>query len=520
MAARQMENDPGDESERRHLVKRRGLIAGAAALVASAAVLRQSQSVAAQDINSGVFYNAVIPFGDPYVLFANASNLPDGNNVVAVTGWGKGNQEGVRGQGGNNNGFGVQGTGGGPNGVGVRGSGVGTAQGVWGVGGAASGFGVLANGGAPNGIGVSGNGAGTGAGVVGISAGTGDGVLGQSNTGSQTKGVHGKHLTNGYGVYGESGSGGFGAAGVSPDTIGVYGQCNSGSRSAGLYGSHLTNGFGVYGTTASGGYGVTGVSPDAIGVLGQSSSGSGVVGQNTGSGGVGVVGQSDATSSSIGVRGTSNLGFGVYGASNGGPGVFGTTTAAQNAGLAGIASTPGTAAFAGTATVATAYAGFFTGDVFVNGNFTVQDPTRKHGAIQHPGDPAGTLRILYSMESPESWLEDFGKAKVVNGRAEVKLDADFAAVVHTDDYHVFLTEYGDHNALFVDRQTASGFEVHAKGGGTASGLFSWRVVAKPKSERKAERLAKFTPPTMKVPDLGAIAKTESVPIKTPPPTKP
>ena len=57
------------------------------------------------------------------------------------------------------------------------------------------------------------------------------------------------------------------------------------------------------------------------------------------------------------------------------PGVFGTTTAPGNAGLAGLVSTPGTAAFAGTATVPTAFAGFFTGDVFVNGNFTVLDPT-------------------------------------------------------------------------------------------------------------------------------------------------
>ncbi|MHB8647671.1 MAG: hypothetical protein ACYDAR_17970, partial [Thermomicrobiales bacterium] len=62
MAARQTENDPDDQSESRHLVKRRGLIAGAAALVASAAVLRQSQSVAATDINAGILYKAVAPF--------------------------------------------------------------------------------------------------------------------------------------------------------------------------------------------------------------------------------------------------------------------------------------------------------------------------------------------------------------------------------------------------------------------------------------------------------------------------
>lgn len=269
------------------------------------------------------------------------------------------------------------------------------------------------------------------------------------------------------------------------------------------------------------GVGIFGEAPNGTGAFGDSSSGSGVAGSS--STGIGVFGQSDTVNSSIGVKGTSVKGFGVYGTSGGGPGVFGTTTAAQNAGLAGLVSTAGTAAFAGTATVPGAFAGFFTGDVFVNGNFTVQDPTKKHGAIQSPNDPAGTLRVLYSMESPESWLEDFGQVKFANGTADVSLAPDFAAVVHTDDYHVFLTETDGNHHLTVHKKTATGFTIQAdtevaalKGKVTAdlSGSVSYRVVAKPQSPNKAERLAKFTVPKINVPKALDTQPTIPKPRKT------
>ena len=48
-------------------------------------------------------------------------------------------------------------------------------------------------------------------------------------------------------------------------------------------------------------------------------------------------------------------------------------------------------------------------------------------------------RRLYCMESPESWFEDFGEATLVCGEASIPLDPDFAAVVDTAKYHVFLT---------------------------------------------------------------------------------
>lgn len=214
------------------------------------------------------------------------------------------------------------------------------------------------------------------------------------------------------------------------------------------------------------------------------------VGSNTASGGIGLQGQCD-TASGVGVRGLSNLGFGISGASNGNAGIVGTTTASGNAGLAGIVGTPNTAAFAGTATVAGAFAGFFTGDVFVNGNFTVLDPTKKHGAIAHPD---GTHRILYAMESPEAWVEDFGKGRLAAGKATVALDSDFAAITQTDDYHVFPVPEGECNGLYITDRTAVGFAVRELGNGTSDVTFRYRIVARPRTPNAAARLAPFTVP--------------------------
>jgi hypothetical protein len=305
-------------------------------------------------------------------------------------------------------------------------------------------------------------------------SGNNDGIVAQSNVGGSFAGVHGfGGGTSGNGVIGEATGG--------ASAYGVWGKTDIGR--------------GVYGTASSTGIGVQG------------------------SGGqYGVFGVSSGAASSIGVYGFSPTGFGVYGASNGGPGVFGTTTLAGNAGLAGLVSTPNTAAFAGTATVPTAFAGFFTGDVFVNGNFTVLDPTRKHGAIAHPD---GSHRLLYSMESPESWMEDFGTGTLASGRAEVRLDADFAAVVKMDDYHVFLTPRdAGCKGLAVVAQRADGFTVQELNGGTSNGAFSYRVVARPKTDKKAARLAKFeVPKAPHMPSDSDLAKSPEA-SKDPTPSKP
>jgi hypothetical protein len=83
------------------------------------------------------------------------------------------------------------------------------------------------------------------------------------------------------------------------------------------------------------------------------------------------------------------------------------------------------------------------------------------------------------VESPENWFEDFGFGELSDGEAEVRLDPGFRSVVDGDAYHVFITEYGDNNALYVVERTGAGFLVRAKTA-NANGTFSYRVVAKRK----------------------------------------
>jgi len=85
---------------------------------------------------------------------------------------------------------------------------------------------------------------------------------------------------------------------------------------------------------------------------------------------------------------------------------------------------------------------------------------------------------LSAIESPENWFEDAGSARLVNGAAAVPLDPDFIQTVNTEmEYNVFLTPYGDCKGLYVTNRTATSFEVHELGGGTASVSFGYRIMA-------------------------------------------
>jgi hypothetical protein len=64
---------------------------------------------------------------------------------------------------------------------------------------------------------------------------------------------------------------------------------------------------------------------------------------------------------------------------------------------------------------------------------------------------------LYRVESPESWFEDFGEAALVCGEASIALDPDFAAVVDTSKYHVFLSGYDGRSDLSVCDRSPDGF---------------------------------------------------------------
>ena len=250
-----------------------------------------------------------------------------------------------------------------------------------------------------------------------------------------------------------------GAAGTSVNNIGVYGQTEQlgavPNLVAGVFG---TGNFrpGVVGSSSQG-IGVQGASFLTTGVRGTSFRGPGVQGQATvGSGVIGVSGTFGPAPQIVpnvaGVVGTAGQHPGVIGTSNALMGVYGFS--AGNGGVVGQSGNPNS------------FGGFFFGNVHITGTLTADG-----GKAAVVPFPDGSKRVLYSMESPELWFEDFGTAKLKNGRAVVKLDANFASVIKRG-YLVFLTPEGDCRGLSVRRKRAANFEVRELAGGKSSVAFS------------------------------------------------
>jgi hypothetical protein len=232
-----------------------------------------------------------------------------------------------------------------------------------------------------------------------------------------------------------------------------------------------TIGRGVKGLTYSGEAGVLGQAEQGRGVLGISGQGafSGVEGRSGDRGpppGMGIP-------NVAGVLGTAGTHPGVMGTSSGLMGVYGFST--NNAGVVGQTANPNS------------FGGFFAGNVMVVGNFTVVNGT-KSAAVPFPD---GSQRVLYCMESPELWFEDFGTARLKRGRTVVNLDADFGKVVKRGDYRVFLTPEGDCRGLYIRRKSAASFEVRELMRGTSSIAFSYRIVGRRKDVRAQRRFAKI-----------------------------
>ena len=394
--------------------------------------------------------------------------------------------------------------------VGVQGDGVGgNGPGV--IGNSTNSHGVIGNGYSDTSAGLFGNGNGAnGTGVFGYGNGSGSGVFG----GGGLYGVKGIVGNSGYGVHGTAGIG-YGVYGTAPSGIGVGGDSgNVGvmGRGGGDTSGNLT-GFpiGVRGSIPDDGYAVYGAAGNGYGVYGRVTSGIGVGGVATGVGsgvrGVGISG--------IGVLGASTSSAGVFGTSTSGYGVLASVQAGGVAALYGYSYTANVPAFYAVNYAApsppNSNAGFFIGQVYINGPFIVAGGP-KSAAVPHPD---GSHRLLYCVESPESWFEDFGEGTITAGKAEVKLDPDFAAVVDTAKLHVFCMPHNASHHLAVTTRAGGSFSVEADVSGTAaargvkasdvSGTFTYRVVAKRK-DVVAPRLAKFdlpkplpappTPPTV------------------------
>ncbi len=91
-------------------------------------------------------------------------------------------------------------------------------------------------------------------------------------------------------------------------------------------------------------------------------------------------------------------------------------------------------------------------------------------------------RLLYTMESPEVWFEDFGTARLLNGEARVELDPMFLETVTISAEHpmkVFVTPKGPGSRLWVET-TLDHFVVRDDSPQASDIAFDWRVVAKRK----------------------------------------
>ena len=210
---------------------------------------------------------------------------------------------------------------------------------------------------------------GYGPGNVGVNGSGFVGVYGSGSTGGTTYGVYGTTNSTGagFGVYGTiTGHGNTGYAGYFTNTdtstnvnYGIYGiTLSTGSSSAGVYGQNDV------------GDGVLGKSANGIGTYGQSNNNTGVLGQGATAG---VVGQAFSAS---------------------GAGVAGWQLAAGNTAYGGYFTNTGTGAinyglYASTSS-ATGWAGYFDGNIYLNGTITMSSDNRLKKDIE-PLDTADAL---------------------------------------------------------------------------------------------------------------------------------
>lgn len=256
-----------------------------------------------------------------------------------------------------------------------------------------------------------------------------------------------------------------------------------------LRGDVKSAGIGVFGNNQSFGKG-------GIGVWGHCGLGVGVLGQNDSDeksgGGYGVLGKSP----NVGVKGEGNY-AGVVGVSERN-GVQGFTK--KECGVFGQAEANGIAICGYKSGVSKDYAGHFIGNVYVKGDFLVQG---QKCAVVTLSD--GSHKRLYSVESTESWFEDFGEARLSKGRAKVQIDPDFAEVTQAP-YHIFLTPNGKSHGLYVARKSQQSFEVREQDGGKGKVSFSYRIAAR----RKDIPHTRFQ--TVNVPKTPTLVEEPKVPI--------
>lgn len=312
--------------------------------------------------------------------------------------------------------------------------------------------------------------AGTDAAINGYSSGGGEAVYGQ-NTGTGFTMV-GITTNNNPAVYGQGPS------------IGTYGvaSANNGSGILGVGPASVTA-YGVYGTagndqamggvfinTHSQGTGLV-VGGNNVASMNYLTNGSGIAATST-IFGIVSYGIDAAQGNGIAAAGN-NLGILIYG--GGGGGVF----HGQNIGVYGHAAAFGVSG--------TNFGGYFdngnsSGYTYVGGDFggTNYKILGSGNTSTIVKDINGKRVIMFCPEAPEILFEDYGKGKLINGKAHIELDPNFSKNVTINDKHplrVFIQLEGECNGVYVTNKTATGFDVIELNGGKSNVEFTYHVIA-------------------------------------------
>mgnify|MGYP001159203004 CR=1 FL=1 len=193
--------------------------------------------------------------------------------------------------------------------------------------------------------------------------------------------------------------------------------------------------------------------------LTRQSGGSGVWAVNTHTSGTGVIGAGNNQAASYLITGSGGAFTGDS------IGVYGYATKLGNGTFGGYFRNGGSTAYA--------YVGgrYDNTDYKINGTGTVSTIVK---------NTAGERVNLYCPEAPEIYFQDYGEGQLVNGKAHIELDPDFAINVTINEKHplrVFIQLEDDCQGVYVTNKTKTGFDVIELNGGKSNAKFMWTVTA-------------------------------------------
>jgi hypothetical protein len=336
---------------------------------------------------------------------------------------------------------------------------------------------------------------------------TGIGLQGQSS-GATGTGVYGLATgATGYGVYGAT---------TATTGLGVLGSNNAANgASAGFGGIFSTNQTGgaalvanlrnttyfsntafsaIVASTVAGGRAITAESSNATGIS--------IQGQTTGASGIAVFASaSGATGFGVSARNSNASGTGTISAGN-------NATANYLGTGSGGAFTGLSTGVYGSATSATATlnraGGYFetnagSGYAYVGmvDNTNVARKIEGIGTVNTIIKDVNNNNVLMSCpEATENFFQDFGKGKLLNGKAHIQIDPNFSKNIVVNEKHplrVFVQLEGDCKGVFVSNQNADGFDVIELQGGNSTVTFTYFITANRADEVLADgTLSKYS----------------------------